>query len=73
MDYVINILLRIVAYGHQSIYVEYLCITDTDKDSILLQEGETIDYKWMTANELRNMSGNELATRRILTFIEELN
>ena len=64
---------RVLHYGHQSIYVEYLCRSDTDQDSILLQEGETTDFKWITANELRNMSGNELATRRILTFIEELN
>ena len=64
---------RVLHYGHQSIYVEYLCISDTDKDSILLQEGETTDFKWITATELRNMSGNELATRRILNFIEELN
>ena len=64
---------RVLHYGHQSIYVEYLCISDTDKDSILLQEGETTDYKWITAKELRNMSRNELASRRILNFIEELN
>ena len=64
---------RVLHDGHQSIYVEYLCITDTDKDSIVLQEGETSDYKWITADELRRMSGDELATRRIFAFIEELN
>ena len=64
---------RVLHYGHQSIYVEYLCISDTDKDSILLQEGETTDFKWITATELRNMPGNELASRRILNFIEEIN
>ena len=47
---------RVLHYGHQSIYVEYLCITDTDKGSIVLQEEETTDYKWMKADELRNMS-----------------
>ena len=64
---------RVLHDGHQSIYVEYLYITDTDKDSIVLQEGETSDYKWITADELRRMSGDELATRRIFAFIEELN
>ncbi|MBR4236329.1 MAG: NUDIX domain-containing protein [Clostridia bacterium] len=64
---------RVLHYGHQSIYMEYLCITDADKDSIVLQEGETSAYKWIMADELRSMSGDELATRRILTFIEELN
>ena len=64
---------RVLHHGHKSFYVEYLCITDVDKDSIVLQEGETSDYKWITANELRNLSKDELATQRILNFVEELN
>ena len=35
----------------QSIYYKYLCITDCPKDSITLQEGETIDYKWLSKDE----------------------
>ena len=64
---------RVLHHGHKSFYVEYLCITDVDKDSIVLQEGETSDYKWITADELRKLSKDELATQRILNFIEELN
>lgn len=64
---------RVLHHGHKSFYVEYLCITDVDKDSIALQEGETSDYKWITANELRKLSKDELATQRILNFVEELN
>lgn len=64
---------RVLHHGHKSFYVEYLCITDVDKDSIVLQEGETSDYKWITADELRKLSRDELATQRILDFIEELN
>ena len=64
---------RVLHYGHQSIYVDYLCITDADKDSIVLQEGETTDYKWIATKELRNMSRDEMATQRILSFIEEMN
>ena len=64
---------RVLHHGHKSFYVEYLCITDVDKDSIVLQEGETSDYKWITANELRKLSKDELATQRILNFVEELN
>lgn len=63
---------RVLHYGHKSFYVEYLCITDVDKDSIVLQEGETADYKWITTEELRQLSRDELATQRILNFIEEL-
>ncbi|MBQ5994307.1 MAG: NUDIX domain-containing protein [Clostridia bacterium] len=64
---------RVLHRKHKTYYVEYLCITDVDKDSIVLQEGETSDYKWITANELRKLSKDELATQRILNFVEELN
>jgi 8-oxo-dGTP pyrophosphatase MutT (NUDIX family) len=64
---------RVLHHGHKSFYVEYLCITDVDKDSIVLQEGETSDYKWITANELRKLSKDELVTQRILNFVEGLN
>ena len=63
---------RVLHHEHKSFYVEYLCITDVDKNSIVLQEGETSDYKWITADELRRLSRDELATQRILNFIEEL-
>lgn len=35
-----------------SIYYGYLCMTSCEKDSITLQEGETIAYKWVTGEEL---------------------
>lgn len=63
---------RILHYGHKTIHVEYLCNTDVDKDRIVLQDGETSSYKWVTGNELRLMSREELATQRIQNFIEEL-
>lgn len=50
----------------------YLCETDADKSSVVLQEGETSAYKWVTAEELRSMPRSELATQRMLNFIEEL-
>ena len=71
-DHVIEIG-RVIHYGRQSLYVEYLCVTDIDENDIVLQEGETADYKWISADELRRMSRDELATQRIFTFIEELN
>ena len=55
-----------------SVYTEFLCVTDCDKSSIVLQDGETSDYKWVSKDELRNMKSNELATDRIQRFIEEL-
>ena len=37
--------------SHNTIYYSYLCITDCPKDSITLQEGETIDYRWVSKEE----------------------
>ena len=64
---------RVLHRGHKTFYVAYLCITDADKNSIILQEGETADYKWVTADELRKLPKDELASQRILNFVEELN
>lgn len=64
---------RVVHYGHQTIYAEFLCHTDMDKTSIVLQDGETSAYKWICADELRKMSRDELATQRVQNFLEELS
>lgn len=64
---------RVVHHENKTIYVEYLCITDVDKSGIVLQEGETSDYRWVDAAKLREMSKDELSTKRILVFIRELN
>ncbi len=57
---------------HKTIYVDYLCETDSEKNSVVLQEGETSAFKWVTAAELGSMTRDELATQRMLNFIEEL-
>ena len=31
-----------------TLYFSYLCITDCAKDSVTLQEGETISYRWLS-------------------------
>ena len=63
---------RVVGNSEQSFYIEYLCVTDCDKDSIILQDGETSDYKWVTKDELLNMKKSELVTDRMQAFIENL-
>ena len=63
---------RVLHHGHKTYYVDYLCVTDVDKDSIVLQEGETIAFKWIGPDELHAMSRDDLATMRQLNFIEEL-
>ena len=64
---------RVVQKENQSLFVEYLCMTNCDKKSIVLQEGETVAYKWVSSKELCKMSSNELASTRIMQFVEELN
>lgn len=59
--------------SHKTIYVEYLCHTNIEKNSIVLQEGETVAYKWVTEKQLKNMPGNELVTQRIQNFIDEFH
>lgn len=54
-----------------SYYAEYLCITDCGKDSVLLQEGETVAYKWATADEISKMSSDELLSESMRKYICE--
>ena len=37
--------------SEETIYHGYLCRTNIPKDSITLQEGETIAYRWVTEEE----------------------
>lgn len=39
-----------------SLYAGFLCVTDAPKDSIVLQQGETIAYKWVSAKEFVDFS-----------------
>lgn len=47
----LEFLSRFVKVDGKSIYDQYICVTDCDKDSITLQDGETIDYKWLKQEE----------------------
>ena len=38
-----------------TIYCGFLCVTDTAKDKITLQEGETIAFRWVTPQEFRQI------------------
>ena len=56
----------------RTIYVEFLCVTDCDKDCVALQEAETSAYKWVTREDLLSMKKEELVTKRMQGFVEEL-
>lgn len=64
---------REVSDKTHSIYIEFLCVTDWKKDNISLQKGETVDYKWVSKDELLAMKQDELVTKRMQKYIEELN
>ena len=64
---------RVVSPENHSIYVEFLCVTDCAKDSIALQDGETIAYRWVGRDALLSMNASELLTERMRAFIEEAN
>ena len=63
---------RVRAAGRNAIYCEFLCVTDCRKDSIILQEGETSAYKWVTQDELLSMKRDELVTERMQNFVDDL-
>lgn len=62
-----------IVLSHDTIYVEFICRTNWNKDSITLQEGETVAYKWVTSRELISMKKNELVTQRMQQFVSELH
>lgn len=37
--------------SENTLYTLFTCVTNCDKDSITLQEGETVSYKWMSEKE----------------------
>ena len=63
---------QVVNDDNHSIYIEFECVTSRDKDSVLLQGGETIAYKWVGKEELLLMKRSELVTERMQKFIKDL-
>ena len=55
-----------------TIYAEFLCVTDCEKNSVTLQPGETVDFRWVSREELITMDKDELLTSRMQHFIREL-
>ena len=51
---------------HRMLNYQYLCLTDCEKDSVTLQEGETVGYKWVNEAEFVDFinSGDMIPTQR---------
>lgn len=64
---------RAVNDVHNSLYVEYLCVTDWEKNAVTLQEGETVNYKWVDKKSLLEMSRDELVSSRTMKLMKELD
>ena len=62
----------VVSEETRAIYVEFLCVTDWDKNAVSLQEGETVAFRWVGREELLAMKRDELVTERMQRFVEEL-
>ena len=62
----------VIDRADQTIYAEFLCVTDVAKDSITLQEGETVDYRWVSRDALLSMKRSELVTERMQRYLDEL-
>ena len=57
-----------------TVYAEFFCRTDCDKDSVRLQAGETEDYRWLTTAELaafRDMGVLTLRSKGLVAKIAE--
>lgn len=63
---------RVVSDATHCLYVEYLCVTDCNKDAIVLQEGETVNYRWVDRSVLLQMNREELVSERMMKLIREL-
>lgn len=51
---------KIIMRDCNTILFKYECKTDCDKNAIVLQEGETIAYKWVTEQEYNKMEEDGL-------------
>lgn len=61
-------------YTENTIFISYLVITDCDKTSVKLQEGETIGYQWLKEEEfLRFLDSSEVIPSQKERLIEYLN
>ncbi|MBQ8834965.1 MAG: NUDIX domain-containing protein [Oscillospiraceae bacterium] len=47
--------------SRDTIYYNFLCVTDCEKSVITLQEGETVDYRWVSEKEfIRFVNSGEM-------------
>jgi len=62
-------LFRSVSDEKHGLYVQYLCVTDCRKDSICLQDGETIGWRW--ADRRTVLSTPDVMPERVLRYLRQ--
>ena len=60
---------RFVKDETHSAYYAFVCITSCDKESVILQEGETCDYKWADKEEILAMGDDELLSQTMRKYV----
>jgi 8-oxo-dGTP pyrophosphatase MutT (NUDIX family) len=62
--------------SHNTIYETFLCVTDCDKNSITLQEGETVSYKWISEAEFIDFVNSDamidVQHQRYLPYLKQM-
>lgn len=62
---------RVLSEDARTIFVEFFCRTGGEKEAVSLQPEETVDFKWVTKDELLYMKRENLLTKRTQQFLEE--
>ena len=64
-----ELVVRHVFPEDRSIFDSYVCTTDCDKNSVTLQQGETMGYKWISEEEfIRFVNSDEIIDRQKRRF-----
>ena len=62
--------------SHNTIYGIFLCVTDCDKNSVKLQEGETVFYKWISEAEFIDFVNSDamidVQYQRYLPYLKQM-
>ena len=58
------------SHSGKALHYCFYCNTDCPKDSITLQEGETIEYQWVNKQEYLAMKEKIVSWRRVLNLVE---
>lgn len=62
---------RIISEHSQSISFDFCCKVNCDKNSVRLQENETIAYQWVSEEDFLNMKSDYMFSHRMQEYVRE--